>query len=112
MRRGTDLSEARREVGEQAQDLGRGWAEQGGKVASREPTERRTDGADDRPVRLIRPGGPGGGAQNGHRLAHRAHPLDRLVKEAAGPDARRAVEQDRPRPTVGGGIEPGREASE
>ena len=50
--------------------------------------EGRADGPDDRPVRLVRVGGPGRRAQDGHRVAQRLDPDDRLVEEAGDADAR------------------------
>ena len=78
-----DRVEARRQVGQQADDLGGGRAEQVGQDRVRQRPERRTDGPHDRAVGLVDAGGPGGRPEHGHRLAQGADPGDRLVEQAA-----------------------------
>ena len=72
----------------------------------------RADRPDDGAVRLVGAGRPGGRAQDGHRLAQRAHPLDGLVEETGDPDARGPTEQQGPGHAVCGLVEPLGEAGE
>ena len=101
-----------RQVGQQADDLGRGRAEQVGQDRVGQRPEGRTDGPHDRAVRLVDTGGPGRSPEHGHRLAQGADPGDRLVEQAADPDPGRAVDQDGPRPTMRGVVEGRREIGE
>ena len=110
--RSADRVEARRQVGQQADDLGRGRAEQVGQDRVGQRPEGRTDGPHDRAVGLVDAGGPGRSPEHGHRLAQGADPGDRLVEEAGDPDPGRAVDQDGPRPTVRGVVEGRREIGE
>ena len=110
--RSADRVEARRQVGQQAHDLGRGRAEQVGQDRVGQRPERRTDGPHDRAVGLVDAGGPGGSPEHGHRLAQGADPGDRLVEQAGHPDPGRPVDQDGPRPAVRGIVEGRREIGE
>jgi hypothetical protein len=61
-RQRADLIEARREIGQEPDDLGRRRTERLGESVGREVAKRGPDRPDDRPVRLIDPGRPGRGA--------------------------------------------------
>ena len=110
-RRLDDL-EDRREVGQQPDHLRSGRSEQVGQVIDGQGAQGRPDGPHDRSVRFVRPGGPGRRAQDGHRLAERAHPGDGLVDEPGHAHPGGPVEQDRPGTSTRGVVESGGEAGE
>ena len=105
--RRTDLREPRPEVGQEPHDLGRGRTEQLRERRGRQVPQGRADGAHDRAVGLVRPGRPGGGPQDGHRIAQGPHPFERLIEEPGDPDAGRALDQQRPGPAVRGVLQHG-----
>ncbi len=109
--RGADLDQPRLEIGQQPDDLGRGRTEQTGEDIRRQVAQGRADRPDDGAVRLVGAGRPGGRAQDGHRLAQRAHPLDGLVEETGDPDARGATQQQGPGHSVRGVVESPGEAA-
>ena len=110
-RRPDDLEDGR-QIGQQPDHLRSGRSEQVREVIDRQGPQGRPDGPHDRSVGLVRPGGPGGGAQDRHRLAQRVHPGDGLVDEPGHTDTGSPVEQDRPSSTTRGVVESGGEAGE
>src|SRR6185437_10403697 len=99
-RQRADLVETWREIGEEPDDLGRRRPERLGESLGREVAERGPDRPDDRPVRLVDPGGPRGRTKDGHGFTDGSDPRDRLVEETRDADTGRAVDQDRARPAV------------
>ena len=102
-----DLREPGPEIGQEPNDLGRGGPEQLGERRGRQVEQGRPDGAHDRAVGLVRPRRPRRRPQDGHRIAQGPHPLEGLVEEPGDPDAGRALDQERPGPTMGGVLQHG-----
>ena len=101
-----------RDAREDAREVGRGRAEDRVQLVVGQGLEGRPDRPDHGAVRLVGAGWHRPAAQDAHRLRERADPPDRLIEEAADPDAGRPAQEHRPSPALGRVVEDGGEPPE
>jgi hypothetical protein len=106
------LAEARGQLGQEADELDGRGARDLLELGVGERRERRPERADERAVGPIRSRAVGAAADDEHRLLERADPPDRLIDEARGADAGRALDQQRARIPGRRRLEHGGEPSE